>query len=287
MKPAPFDYERPTTLDGALEVMAAPGVVALAGGQSLVPLLARRRVRPRAVCDLNRVEGLAGVVVSADTVTVGAATRQRDVELDHEVASALPILTRAISTIGFVPVRHRGTIGGSLSYADPCAELPTAALLLDATLVLRRGTARREVAAADFFTGDYDTALERDELLVEARFPRLPDGTGFGAVKLRAAQDRAIGCMAAVTVADGVVTAARVAVFGGGGPSGRVETCETALLGADVHDAAAVEGAAAAGAERLTPLAGALQDHRHRQRLAAVAIRRAVVEALEGGKSDG
>ncbi|GAW49151.1 MULTISPECIES: FAD binding domain-containing protein [unclassified Nocardioides] len=283
MKPAPFGYERPTMLEEALDVMSGEDVVALAGGQSLMPLLARREVRPRIVCDLNRVDGLAGIQVGAESVTIGAATRQRDVELHPQLLEVLPLLAQAVATIGFVPVRHRGTIGGSLSHADPCAELPTAALLLGATLLLRSTTGRREVAAADFFTGDFRTCLEAGELVVSVRFPMPAVGTSFGAVKLRAAQDRAVGCQTATTVVDGVIASARVAVFGGGGPSGRLGRCEQALRGVRVGDRSAVAAAARAGAAQLPPLAGAFRDHQHRQHLAGVAIERAVAQAVEVG----
>jgi aerobic carbon-monoxide dehydrogenase medium subunit len=179
VKPPPFDYVAPTSLEEALAALAEHGEDAkvLAGGQSLIPLLSLRLARPTALIDLNRVTELDGVIVNG-TTSIGAITRHRTVERSAELARAVPLLAAAVPYIGHTAIRTRGTIGGSLAHADPAAELPAVALALDATFEVRssaRGT--RTITAEEFFAGYFTTSLEPDEILVKVTFPTAAPGT--------------------------------------------------------------------------------------------------------------
>lgn len=177
MKPPPFDYVAPTSVSDATQALRAHGEDAkvLAGGQSLIPLLSLRLARPTVLVDLNRIPELAGVTVddAAGTTTIGAMTRHRTLERNADIARTVPLLAAAAPYIGHIAIRSRGTIGGSLSHADPAAELPAIALALDATIV----TTAREIAAADFFDGYFTTTLAPDEIVTAVRFPIAPTGT--------------------------------------------------------------------------------------------------------------
>lgn len=179
MKPPPFDYVAPTSLDEALDALAEHGEDAkvLAGGQSLIPLLSLRLARPTALIDLNRVEELRGITVNG-SVEIGAMTRHRAVERSDELARAVPLLAAAVPYIGHTAIRTRGTIGGSIAHADPAAELPAVALALDATFEVRSGSrGARTITAEDLFAGYFTTSLEPDEILVSVRFPVAAPGT--------------------------------------------------------------------------------------------------------------
>ena len=179
MKPPPFEYVAPTSLEEALTALAEHGEDAkvLAGGQSLIPLLSLRLARPTALVDLNGVDELSGVTVNGH-VTLGATTRHRAVERSADIARAVPLLAAAVPYIGHTAIRSRGTIGGSLAHADPAAELPAVALALDATFEAC-STARgsRTITAADFFEGYFTTSLAPDEVLTRVTFPVAATGT--------------------------------------------------------------------------------------------------------------
>jgi carbon-monoxide dehydrogenase medium subunit len=177
VKPAPFAYHRPETLDEALALLAAdPDAKPLAGGQSLVPMLNFRLARPAALVDLGRIEELAGIRVEDGTLVAGAMTRQWDLE---HAGEAHPLLREALAFVGHTATRCRGTVGGSLVHADPTAELPVCALALGAELAVAGPAGRRTVPAAEFFVSVFTTALEPGELLVEARFPPVDGGWAF------------------------------------------------------------------------------------------------------------
>jgi carbon-monoxide dehydrogenase medium subunit len=178
VKPPPFEYVAPTTLDEAVAALAEHGEDAkvLAGGQSLIPLLSLRLARPTALIDLNGVEELAGIEVNG-SVAIGALTRHRAVERSAAIAEAVPLVAAADPYIGHTDIRARGTVGGSRARADPAAELPAVAVALDATFEVRSSRGTRTIAADDFFDGFFTTTLEPDEILVRVRFPRSPAGT--------------------------------------------------------------------------------------------------------------
>jgi CO/xanthine dehydrogenase FAD-binding subunit len=181
MKPASFEYYDPTTLDEALDLMSRFGDEArpLAGGQSLVPLMNFRLLRPAHLIDLNGVSELSYLKTENGVLRIGATTRQRALERSADVARRWPLLREATSFIGHIQIRTRGTVGGSLAHAFPSAELPMAMVTLDASFVLRAKNNQRTIGAEDFFLSYMTTALEPGELLAEIKVPSLPTNTGW------------------------------------------------------------------------------------------------------------
>ena len=182
MKPPPFAYAAPATLEEAVGLLtehaeAEPRV--LAGGQSLIPLMNFRLAKPGYLVDLRNVAGLSGIRRDGDVLVIGAMTRMAEVERSPEVAVAAPLVTEAVGLVAHAPVRNSGTVGGSLAHADPAAELPAVALALDADLVAAGPGGTRVIPAAEFFTGPYSTALAADEILTEIRLPVWPGGHAF------------------------------------------------------------------------------------------------------------
>lgn len=213
MKAPPFAYARPTTIDGALRVLADGDGAAkvLAGGQSLVPMLAMRLARPATLVDVNGVRGLDVLRVDGDHLEIGATVRQRAVERSP-AASAVPLLGLALPWIGHRELRSRGTVCGSLAHADPAAELPAVACCLDASLVVAGPAGVRQVPAVDFFAGAMTTALGPDEILTAVRFPRAAPGDGFGFAEVaRRHGDFALAGVAVRAAAAGTV---RLSAFG-------------------------------------------------------------------------
>ena len=176
MKPAPFDYACPTTVEEAVALLASRSGDAkpIAGGQSLVPLLAFRLARPTLLVDLRKLPGLDQIEISDEGVRLGARVRWRDIEGDERLCSAHPLLAAAVSHVAHHQIRNRGTIGGSLAHADPAAEMPGVAVACDAEITVVGTSGLRVVPAADFFLGALTTVLEPDELIVELRLPPWP-----------------------------------------------------------------------------------------------------------------
>ncbi len=179
MKPAPFAYVRPGTTEDALTELGRDGAKVLAGGQSLVPVLAMRLGRPSLLVDINAVPELTRISRSNGHLRVGATVRQRQVQYD-DAAAAVPLLRLALPWVGHREIRSRGTVCGSIAHADPSAELPAVASCLDATMVVASAEGVREIPAGEFFTGAMSTAIQPEELLIEIRFPVAGDGEGFG-----------------------------------------------------------------------------------------------------------
>src|SRR6476646_3993666 len=220
MKPAPFDYIAATSVDMAAAALADGGDDAkiIAGGQSLVPLLNFRLLRPSILIDINRIEGLAFISETATDIRVGALTRHFQLESSPVIARHLPVLSCAMTHVAHLAIRNRGTIGGSLSHADPAAELPLIALLLDAELPLAAREGGRRVAARNFFRDALTVDLADDELLTEIVLPKLPVATGWGFEEVaRRTGDFALAAVAVtLTVAGGAVKEARIALTGVG-----------------------------------------------------------------------
>lgn len=216
MKPAPFQYFAPESVDAALQLAAQHGTEAkwLAGGQSLVPAMNFRLVQPAMLLDLNRLDELSYIVASEDgELRIGAMTRQRLVERDPLVARACPLLSEAMPHIAHPQIRNRGTIGGSLVHSDPASELPVVAVALDAVLTVRSRAGARKVAARDFFQGLFTVDVAADELLTEIAFPRWPAGAGysFQEVARRHGDYALVGAAAVVQLdGDGVCQSARL-----------------------------------------------------------------------------
>jgi len=181
MKLPPFEYACPTTLPEAVQLLAArDDAKALAGGQSLVPMLAFRLLAPTLLVDLRRLADLRGITVTENGVRLGAMTRWRDIEDDARLAAAHPLVKAAIAHVAHYQIRNRGTVGGSLAHADPAAEMPGIALTCEAEIALAGKAGARVIQAADFFTGALTTALAADEIIVEVRLPPWPKGRRWG-----------------------------------------------------------------------------------------------------------
>ena len=223
MKPAKFDYYAPTTQDEALELLGQHGYDAkvLAGGQSLMPMMNLRLARPAVVVDINRVEGLSGIASDDGGVTIGAMTRQRQIERSSEVAERFPVISAAIPHIAHFQIRNRGTIGGSLAHSDPAAEIPALCLALNAEVTAASGSGERTIAASDFSLGLLTTALEPEELLTQVRLPSL-DGEGewrwgFREVCRRDGDFALCGAITLIRLdGNNVCQEARIAMFGVG-----------------------------------------------------------------------
>jgi carbon-monoxide dehydrogenase medium subunit len=286
MKPAPFDHVAPETLDQALALLVEHGDDAkvLAGGQSLVPVLALRLAAPAWLIDLNRIASLYGIRrLDSGELAIGALTRQRTVERSDTISEANPLLAAAMPWIAHVQIRNRGTIGGSLAHADPAAELPAICVACDATLVAQSRSGRREIAAADFFRGMFETALAADELLTEIRFPAWPAGRTHGFLEVaRRHGDFAI-CGIAATVdrgAAGRIGDIRIVAFGVTDRPIRLAAAEQALTGT-TGGSDAIHAAAAAAAVGLSPRSDHHASSEYRLELAQVLTRRTLTQALQ------
>jgi CO/xanthine dehydrogenase FAD-binding subunit len=285
MKPPRFDYLLPRTLDEAFGLLAQHGEEAkvLAGGQSLVPLLNFRLVRPTYLVDLNDVPGLDGIRVDDGRLAIGAMTRQRAAETSSVVRERCPLLAEAMPQIGHVQIRNRGTIGGSLAHADPAGELPAVMAALDGELVLRSRRGERLLSAPEFFVGYLTTAAAPDELLVEARVPVTParTGTAFLEVSRRHGDFALVGVAATLTLdAGGVCTACAVALTGVGPTPVVARDAARALVGVKpTADAYADVGRRVASA--LVPDSDLHASADYRKHLAGVLTRRALARAAE------
>ena len=282
MIPAAFDYVRPSTVDDAVAALAAAGEdgKVLAGGQSLLPVLRMRLSHPSTLVDLGRINSLRGVRDDGDALVIGAMTTHDEVLRDPLVVQHAPLLAQAAATVGDPQVRHVGTLGGSLSHADPAADLPTVALTLDASLEVIGPSGSRTVPARDFFVDYFTTALAPDEMLTAVRVPKLGAGWTTHYEKFnRVAQAWAIVAVAAaVRRADGSVAEARVGLSNMGSTPLRASAVESALAGADAS-ADAVRAASEHAAEGTHPPSDVSGGADYREHLARVLTRRAVLAA--------
>ena len=283
MKPAPFKYARPGSVDEALALLQAGGDEAkvLAGGQSFVPLLNLRMASVESIVDLNRLDDLAYIKRDHDTLCIGAMTRHRQVEVSSEVRAAQPLLCRAASEVGHLAIRNRGTIGGSLVHADPAAEWPLVAAALDAQLVLRSQDNSRTIAAREFFLAPLMTAIEPHEILCEVRFPVAPAGAVWGFQELcRRPGDFAIVAVACQLTLDagGTCSAASLAVGGAHSTPLHVAEVESAIVGSQ-GDAAVLTAAAEKAAAAVDPSGDVHGSADYRRRMVKVLTQRALKEA--------
>ena len=236
MKPAPFAYVGPRSIAEALEALARYGsdARALAGGQSLVPLMNLRMARPAALIDLGRVSELAYIRRDGDWLAIGAMTRQADAEHSALVSEVCPLVARALPYLGHPAIRHRGTIGGTLAHADRVAELTAVAVALDAELVAAGPTGRRTIPARAFFVGDLSNSLAPGELLVEARFPIAPASarSAFVEAANRHHDLAIVGVACQIDVGpEERIRGARIAIHGAGPTPIRLSGAEAALIG--------------------------------------------------------
>ena len=281
MKPAPFDYHRPESLDAALDLLAehGPDAKPLAGGQSLVPAMNFRLARPAVLIDLNRIESLAGIDETAEGgLRIGAMTRQRAVERSPAVARRAPLLAEAMPWIAHPQIRNRGTIGGSLAHADPAAELPAVMLALDARLTVRSRRGSRTIAAGDFFTGILTTLMAADELLIAVEIPPRPPVAGGAFIEVaRRHGDYAMAGVAAELAMDtrGACRWCRIALLSVGDTPVLAETAMQVVTG-NGPDAKTIEAAGRAAASALDPPADLHASSAYRRHLADVLVARAL-----------
>jgi CO/xanthine dehydrogenase FAD-binding subunit len=282
VKSPPFRYHAPGTLDEAVELLASEeGARPLAGGQSLVPLLKLRLTRPGALVDLNGVAGLDGVEqVDGGELRVGALTRQQTLLEDDGLARSHPLIREAVRFVGYRATRHRGTLGGSLAYAAPWAELPAVTVALDATIDVRSAGGTRSVPAREFFHDAYTTALRPGELITGVRFPAAKAGTGVGfhEVSARFRDYAQVAAAAVVTLAaDGTCSGAELVLVRVAGAPYRAEIGEL-VRGTRLDDATLD-----AVGERLRSLDPPDDVHvsgAYRRRVAPVLARRALASAF-------
>ena len=284
MKLPDFSYEAPATVAEAIALLAEYQDEAslLAGGQSLIPLLALRLTHPAVLVDINGLDELSGVSVTDGQVTIGALTREYVAEESETVAETLPLLASALPLIGHEAIRSRGTVGGSLAHADPAAELPAVARALDAELVVRSQSGERVIPAAEWFEGYLTTARRPDEILVEVRFPVAEPGTGvaFQEIARRHGDFAMVGLATSLTLTDGTISDARLAFSGVADIPVRAAEAESLLVGQQPTGELFAEAARRAAAP-LDPPADLHGSSDYRKKVAATLVRRGLRAAVD------
>ena len=281
MRPATFDYHRPTSLDEALSLIGDESRP-LAGGHSLIPLIKFRLSTPAALVDLAGVPGL-GEISANGGLTVGALATHREVAESEGVRSACPVLAETAGLIGDPQVRNRGTLGGSIAHADPAADYPTLLKALGATVSVAGPGGTREIAADDFFVGIFTTALSPDELVTGVSIPAPSAGTGAAYVKHHhpASRFAVAGVAAVVTVDAGTCTAARLTVGGVTATPTNATTAAESLVGGPISDDAIAAAAAKVPESLTSPTTDAYASGEYRVHLAEVLAARALTKAFE------
>jgi carbon-monoxide dehydrogenase medium subunit len=282
VKPPPFTYSVPTTVADAVALLvehAEEEPRVLAGGQSLVPLMNFRLAHPGHLVDLRRVTGLDTLRLDGDHLVVGAMVRQATAERSPEVALAAPLLAEALGHVAHPPVRHSGTVVGSIAHADPAAELPAVALALDAEMTVVGPQGERRIPAGEFFLGPFTTALAPEEILTEVRLPRFPGGYAFVEFARTHGNFAVVGVAALVAVEDGRVSRAAVAASGVAPTPVRLAAAEEALVGMTGDDTA-VEAAVDAATAGLDPAGDVHASAATRTDIARVCLREGIGRAL-------
>jgi aerobic carbon-monoxide dehydrogenase medium subunit len=287
MKPAPFDYCAPTSIDEACTLLAEAGggATLLAGGQTLMPLLNLRMSQPFILIDINKIDALKGITRTDNATHIGPMTRQCEVITSEALARDLPVLVQAVKHVGHHQTRNRGTIGGSIALGEPAAELPATAVALGATIEARSARGTRNIAAAEFYLGPYMTALEPDELVTGITFPDWPKGhvTLFNELAQRPGDFALVGLVGALVIENHKITRAGIAWFGMGPTPIKAQAAEQMLLGQslDALDAQAV-------AERAIADTSPFDDHHasaeYRRTVGKRIFARTLREALKLGE---
>ena len=283
MKLPPFDYACPTTLPEAVQLLASRDgeAKAIAGGQSLVPMLAFRLAHPALLVDLRKLPDLRGIEISEKGVKLGAMVRWRDIEDDARLDTAHPLLKAAIDHVAHYQIRNRGTVGGSVAHADPAAEMPGIAVTCDAEIAVVGKSGAHVIQAADFFQGALTTALTSDEIIVEVRLPAWPQGRRWGFKEF--ARRRGDFALAAAAVfydldGNGRATNAHVGVIGVGDRPLRLAGVEDVLNG-QVIDEATIAKAEAATHAGVDPQDDIHASAPYRRALAGTMVERALRDA--------
>lgn len=289
MKAARFEYHTPTTTDEAVSLLHEHGdeCKALAGGQSLVPLLALRLARFGSLVDLNNIPSLAGVEVTGGALRIGAMTRQSTAEHSHIVGRAAPLLARALPFVGHFQIRNRGTVGGSIAHGDPASEIPAVVTALGGELEARSVSGTRRIPVDEFFSSVWETALEPDELLVAVHLPLWPGHSGFGFEELawRRGDFSVAGALCALTLDAGDrVATARIALMGMGATPLRASAIEGALTGMSA-DAVDLESLGGLAVEATSPVDDVHASAAYRRRVCGAMVRRVIAQAIEEARS--
>jgi len=284
VKPAPFEYIRPGSLPEALEALgkhASAGKI-LAGGQSLVPMMNLRLVKPAVLIDINRVPGLADVRVDGSELVIGALARHSALLSSELVAKHCPLMAEAYRWVAHGPIRNRGTLGGNISHADPASEMPAVLTACDAKIGVRSAKGSRAVAATEFFTGALTTALEDGEMVTEIRIPIAKSGQGasWQETANRVGDFSLAGVAALVSVSGGKCKQASVAVAGMDRPGVRLPVVEKQLAGSALDDAA-ISAAARTAKEVVRPSGSYHADETYKRELVEVLTARALAAARE------
>ena len=258
MKPAPFEYYAPDSIEQAVELFSQHNSDAkiLAGGQSLVPAMNFRVVQPSVLIDLNRVGELSYIREEGDVIRVGAMARERHLEFDASIEKRTPLLYEAVPFIAHPQIRNRGTIGGSIVHSDPAAELPVLMTALNARLKARNTSGERWIDAQDFFVGMFTTALEADEILVEIELPFMPERTGWSFMEVapRAGDYAMMGVAALVTLDEsGKCTGAKLVYLNAGEGPIHAEEAAKLLEGENLNEKAIEEAAVMASEKEINP----------------------------------
>ena len=289
MKMPRFEYHAPDTIDEALALLAEHGDEAkvLAGGQSLIPLLAMRLARPTQVVDINGVAGVGEIEERGDQLVFGATARERAAERSTVVRTRLPLLAEALPFIGHAAIRTRGTIGGTVAHADASGEVPCVVAALDGEMLVRSASGERVIAAADFFQGHFTTALADDECLIEVRIPVSDPSAGvaFQEIARRHGDFALVGVAAMLSLdADGLIAESRISIMGMADVPYRARAAEAALVGA-APTAETFAAAARTATVELRPATDVHGSAAYRTQLATVVVRRTLTTA--GARAQG
>ena len=282
VKNPPFEYHRPGSLGEAVTLLAELGDDAkiLAGGQSLLPVMALRLGAPPHIIDICGLTELAEITLGSDCVTIGATVRHRTAEMSDTISRHAPLVAAALPHVGHRAIRTRGTVVGSIAHADPAAEMPAVCLATGATMVARSAGEEREIAAADFFESYLTTALHDNEILTHVRFPAWSPTAGAAVVEIsrRHGDYALVGLACTVDVIDGAITSAALSFFGVSGTAVRVTEAEKSLVGKPPDDAA-FAAAADIVTTTLEPGGDVHATANYRRHIAGVLTRRGLAEA--------
>lgn len=287
MKPSPFAYHAPRTIDEACEILARnpDASKVIAGGQSLVPMLNLRLARADHLVDINRIAGIDQIRAEADGIRIGARATQSAVEHSRDVKAKLPLLTGALSYVSHHQIRNRGTVVGSICHADPAAELPAVWLATGGELTAKSAKGTRTLRAEDFFVTYFTTRLEANEIATEVKFHTINRATGWSVqeVARRHGDFALVGVVARVSLTKGAVSDARIVAFGAGGTPLRAAAAEKALVGASAKkiDDAVLQDVASKVSAAVTPADDVHAGADYRRYVAGVLTKRAITEAVQ------
>ena len=281
MIPSAFEYERATSVDDAIAKLAATGGTGklIAGGHSLVPLMKLRLNEPTTIIDITRISGLAGVREGDGVIEIGAGTVHHDVATSSVLRDQCPVVSDTAATIGDPQVRNRGTLGGSLAHADPAADYPAMLLAVDAQIQLQSPAGTRAVAAQDFFQDLFTVDLGTDEIITAVRFAPVR-AAAYAKLYQRASRFAIVGVAAALVVADGVISSARIGLTGALSSAVRLPYVEEALVG-QAPTAETASNAAKGAGTSLSDVNGDLHaSEEYRRAMVSVFTKRAIEGAL-------